>query len=216
MTGGLAERFYIEPAAAYVRGSQAELDAGTDELTLNAGLEAGLRLHRFKRARVLLRVRKILGLLRGMAPTELLDIGTGRGAFLWPLLEAYPTLPVTCVDQNPERVRQLDAVARGGIERLTALEMDVTSLALGEESFDVITALEVLEHIPDVQAAVRSLVRVGRRFALVSVPSRADDNPEHVHLLSADRLKQLFREAGAERVDVDAILGHLIVVVKLR
>ena len=216
MSGGLAEAFYVEPAAACVRGSQPALDAGTDELTLSAGLEAGLRLHRFKRSRVLLRVRKILGLLRGLDPTELLDIGTGRGAFLWPLLEAYPTLPVTCVDSNPERVRQLDAVARGGIERLTALEMDVTSLALQDQSFDVITALEVLEHIPDVQAAARNLVRVGRRFALVSVPSRADDNPEHVHLLSADRLTQLFREAGAERVDVDAILGHLIVVVKLR
>jgi hypothetical protein len=30
------------------------------------------------------RVRKVLGVLRGVHPANLLDVGSGRGAFLWP------------------------------------------------------------------------------------------------------------------------------------
>ena len=35
---------------------------------------------------------------RGLAPASLLDVGSGRGAFLWPLLEAFPGLPVIAVE----------------------------------------------------------------------------------------------------------------------
>lgn len=211
----LALRYYVEPAAAYVRSCLPDLDAGSDELTVSAGLAHPLRLHRFKRVRVLPRVRKVIGTLRGLDPDDLLDIGSGRGAALWPMLEAFPDLPITCVDHDQERARQLGAVASGGIKRLTAHPMDVTSLTLDDGAVDVVTALEVLEHVPDVSAAVEELVRVGRRFAIVTVPSRPDDNPGHIHLLSADRLQRLFKNAGANRVDIDAVRNHLAVVVKL-
>src|SRR5262249_58033931 len=73
--------------------SEAQLDA-----VIAAGQEAELRLHRFKRTMGLPRVRKTLGALRGLAPDSLLDVGSGRGAFLWPLLDAFPALPVTTLD----------------------------------------------------------------------------------------------------------------------
>ena len=34
----------------------------------------------------------------GIQPTSLLDIGSGRGTFLWPLLDTLPTLPVIAID----------------------------------------------------------------------------------------------------------------------
>src|SRR5215472_7348436 len=100
--------YYTSLAAAYVRGrlgvsmpadllevpleelSETQLDA-----VIAVGQEAGLRLHRFKRTMGLPRVRKALGALRGLAPESLLDVGSGRGAFLWPLLDAFPDLPIT-------------------------------------------------------------------------------------------------------------------------
>ena len=211
----LETRFYLEPAAAYVRGTRPDLVAQTDLLTLQAGLDTGLRLHRFKRSRVLPRVRKVLGTLRSIGPEDLLDIGSGRGAFLWPLLDELTALAVTCAERNPERVRQLQAVARGGMKRLRAVEMDATHLGLQDGSFDVVTALEVLEHIEDVTRAVREITRVARRFVVVTVPSRPDDNPEHLHLLTSKRMTELFMKAGAKRVDIDAIHNHLIAVARL-
>lgn len=207
--------YYVEPAAAYVRATRPDLEASDDESTVAQGLEAGVRLQRFKRSRVLPRVRKVLGILHGLDPRELLDLGTGRGVFLWPLLEAFSELPVTCVDHDPERVRQLQAVSRGGVKRLSAVPADATSLAFDDRCFDVVTALEVLEHIEQVDAAVRETVRVGRRFVVASVPSRPDDNPGHVHLLKAEVLARLFERAGAQRVDVDAVHNHLVAVVRL-
>ncbi|MFW5739254.1 MAG: class I SAM-dependent methyltransferase [Myxococcota bacterium] len=212
----IESRFYVRPTAAYVRGTRHDLAEPDDVPTIVNGLEAGLRLHRYKRSRPLPRVRKVLGLLHGLVPQHVLDIGSGRGAFLWPLLEAFPALPVTCIDMDAERVRQLQAVAQGGVSALHAKRMDATALHFGDSAFDLITALEVLEHIEQVEQAIGELVRVGRRFVIASVPSRPDDNPEHLHLLTTKRLTALFERAGAERVDIDAVHNHLVVVVKLR
>src|SRR5262245_31177447 len=100
---------YTRLAAAYVRGMCGPaaddavlfsapldtLDAAQLDALVQIGRAAELRLHRFKRTMGLPRVARVLGILKGMAPTELLDIGSGRGAFLWPLLDAFPWLPIT-------------------------------------------------------------------------------------------------------------------------
>jgi hypothetical protein len=215
-------------AAAYVRGAlgaepeiaggAALLAAPLDALAvtdlaalIQLGRERGLRLHRFKRTMGLPRVHAVLGILRGIGPSELLDIGSGRGAFLWPLLDALPWLPVTAVDVLDHRVVDMERVAAGGVATLTAARADVTDLLFAEDSFDVVTMLEVLEHIPDTAAALR----VARRFAILSVPSRPDDNPEHMHLFSATRLTTLLREHGAARVTIEQVPGHLIAIAKV-
>jgi len=219
-------------AAAYVRGalrSESELAGGSELLTapldtlgnvdlaaiVQLGHARGLRLHRFKRTMGLSRVHAVLGILRGIGPSEILDIGSGRGAFLWPLLDAMPWLPVTAADVLDHRVVDLERVAAGGVTTLTAARADVTDLPFPDRSFDVVTMLEVLEHIPDTAAALHSVLRVARRFVILSVPSRPDDNPEHIHLFSATQLTALLREQGAMRVSIERVPGHLIAVAKV-
>jgi hypothetical protein len=104
------QSYFDRLAAAFVRGklhnapaaeAHAELFAPPlDQLAgaelqalIRLGLAHDLRLHKFKRTMDLARVRKVLGILHGLQPAELLDIGSGRGAFLWPLLDAFPGLP---------------------------------------------------------------------------------------------------------------------------
>src|SRR5579859_5196580 len=111
-------------------------------------------------------------------PRTLLDIGSGRGAFLWPLLDAFPGLPVTCADILDHRVAGIQALHDGGIATLTAAQADATALPFADGSFDVVTQLEVLEHIPDTRRALAEICRVARRFVVLSVPMHADDNPE--------------------------------------
>ncbi|MCD8132102.1 MAG: class I SAM-dependent methyltransferase, partial [Lachnospiraceae bacterium] len=86
---------------------------------------------------------------------------------------------------------------------------------LPDKSVDVVTMLEVLEHIPDVEAAVNSAVRIARKHIVVSVPSKPDDNPEHIHLLTRDRLTELFTGAGCRKLNFDGVNGHLIMIVTL-
>jgi len=228
-----SEQYYLKLAAASVRGRDIqgdsvalpmdlrekpldELDAEELAAVFRCGLRAGLKLHKFKKTAELPRVRRVFGVLRSLAPECLLDIGSGRGVFLWPLLEEFPELPVSAVDCDEQRARDLEAVRLGGIQRLTAREMDVTDLTFDTDTFDVTTALEVLEHIPAITRAVAELVRVTRRFVIVSAPSKPDDNPQHIHLLDETKLRELFAEAGISRVSCDYVRSHIVAVANVQ
>ena len=215
--------YFNRLAAAFVRGrlgiTQPSLDAlPKPELVdlVAQGLGAGLRLHRFKRTMGLARVSRVLGILQGLRPDSLLDVGSGRGAFLWPLLDRFPDLPVTAIDTDPKRIADIQAVVAGGVKTLAGRVADVTDMDFDDGAFDVVTLLEVLEHVPQPERALSEAVRLARRFIVVSVPSHADDNPEHIHLFSRDRLASLLREAGAKRVTTEAVHNHWITVANVQ
>jgi 2-polyprenyl-3-methyl-5-hydroxy-6-metoxy-1,4-benzoquinol methylase len=226
-----ATDYYETLTAAYVRGKLSGSTAARehsdlfavslDQLTaeqcrklMALGLDAGLRLHRFKRSSLLPRVRTVLGMLRGIQPAELLDIGSGRGAFLWPLLDAFPELPVTALDLLDYRVADLQAVRAGGVTTLDALHGDITTADIAPAAFDVLTMLEVLEHIPDTRAALRRAAQAARRFLILSVPSKSDDNPEHIHLFDEATLRALLSEVGLERISFDYVPSHILLVAR--
>ena len=209
------ERYFVPLAAAFVRGKMAVAPELSDEEILVAGRAAGLRLHKFKNQTELPRVKKVLGILRSLAPTSLLDIGSGRGTFLWPLLDAFPYLEVTAIDTNPVRVADINAVQQGGFANLQALEMDATAIELEDKCVDVVTALEVLEHLETPALAAAEVVRLARSFVVASVPSKEDDNPEHIQLFDPSSFENLWLEAGATSVKMDYVLNHMIAVVKV-
>lgn len=212
------ERYYVELAAAFVRGHRPALAAEVDDAAelWRRGRAEGLSLHKFKRSTTLPRVAKVLGILRGLVPGSLLDVGSGRGVFLWPLLHELPWLAVTALDADPLRVRDLTAVHDGGIERLRAVHGDAMALPLPEGHVDVATALEVLEHLPHPERAAAELLRVARRFVVVSVPSGPDDNPQHIQLFTPARLREIFMDAGARRVQIEHVPQHMIAVVRVQ
>jgi ubiquinone/menaquinone biosynthesis C-methylase UbiE len=209
-------RYFTRLAAAYVRGRLGREAAGlSSEELIATGLARGLRLHKFKRNAELPRVRKVLGVLRGLAPATLLDVGSGRGTFLWPLLDAFPELEVTSVDINPDRIADIEAVSAGGVANLRAVRADAQELRVDDNHAEVVTALEVLEHLASPRRAVAEAVRVASRYVIASVPSKEDDNPEHINLFSARELEDMFLEAGARGVKVDYVPNHMIAVIKV-
>lgn len=209
MAGGL----YLDPALA--APALADLRPGELAQLLAAGEAAGLRMYHFKQKELLPRVKVVMGNLRGIQPESLLDVGSGRGAFLFPFLSEFPWIPVTAVDLLPHRVQALQWMHNGGLENLTALEQDICTWDMAENAFDVVTLLEVLEHIPDVQSAVCAAVKLARRYVVVSVPSKPDNNPEHIHLLTKERLTGLFANAGCRKLHFSGVNGHLILLAAL-
>jgi len=203
---------YVALAAAYARGALGE-PALDDATALQRGAELP-ELHRFKRTAQLPRVRAVLGALRGFAPETLVDLGSGRGVFVWPLLDALPAVAITATDVSARRLQLFGLVAKGGVGRLTCARADMTQLPFAAGSADCVTALEVLEHLPGdgPQRAAREAMRVARRAVIATVPSHEDDNPEHVHLFDGERLTAMFRAAGARRVAIDHVLNHIVAV----
>ena len=202
-------------AESLVQKPLADLSAAECEQLIAAGREAELKLYRFKNHEDLPRVHKVLGFLRGVYPESLLDVGSGRGVFLFPFLHEFSGVPVTSVDILPHRVEALGDIHLGGVEELTTLQQDITTWSMPDGSFDVVTLLEVLEHIPDVESAVRAAVRLARRYVVVTVPSKPDDNPEHIHLLTKELLTDLFTRAGAQGLRFDGVNGHLFMTARL-
>jgi hypothetical protein len=56
---------------------------------------------------------------------------------------------------------------------------------------------------------------VASKYVVASVPSKEDDNPEHVNLFDARGFESLFLDAGARGVKVEYVLNHMIAVVKV-
>ncbi|MDH3742228.1 MAG: class I SAM-dependent methyltransferase [Hyphomicrobiales bacterium] len=211
-----AEHLYPELAAAYIRGNFPDIPDNLQLADLLAfGREQGLKLHRFKRTMGLPRVNAVIGALRGIAPSSLLDIGTGRGVFLWPLLDEFAELEVTAVEQDERRIGHLQAVRDGGIDRLTVLQCDASCVPFADGAYDVVTVLEVLEHQRDPAHLACEAVRLASRFVVASVPSKDDDNPEHIQLFTGKALQKLLMDAGAASVNVSYVLNHIVAVARI-
>jgi ubiquinone/menaquinone biosynthesis C-methylase UbiE len=209
------DRYYVNLAASFVQGKLGAMPELTPEEVVRAGLAAGLRLHKFKRNAELPRVKKALGILRGLAPASLLDIGSGRGTFLFPLLDSFSYLPVIAIDWSERRAVDIGALRRGGIETLDALRGDAMNLPFEAGSVDVVTLLEVMEHLDAPERAAAEAVRVARHFVVISVPSKEDDNPEHIHLFERTKIEEIFQKAGAKNIKFDFVLNHILAVAKV-
>lgn len=224
------ESHYDRFAAAYYRGFalregkpaldkyliEAPLnDLSSDEIRqiITAGREVKDRFYYFKRTHEdMPRVKRVLGFLRSAQFDSLLDVGSGRGVFLIPFMEAFPWVSVSSADILEHRVQFMQDMRAGGIDRLTAVCADITQMPFGEKSHDIVTLLEVLEHIPQVDKAVEAAVRTARRHVVVTVPSKPDNNPGHIHLLTTAALTELFEKAGCSRLRFDSVNGHLFMV----
>ena len=178
-----------------------------------------LKMHYFKVKEDLPRVQVVLSFLQGIVPVgqcqSLLDVGSGRGVFLFPLLRDFPDLEVTSLDILPHRVELLQCLHDGGIGNLHPLQEDICTWDAPDKLFDVVTMLEVMEHIPNTEALVRNAVRLAKNYVIVSVPSKPDDNPEHIHLFTNEDLKELFMKNGCSKVKFMSVTNHRVMVAYL-
>lgn len=226
----IEERYDLQTAAAWILGHAGRtgvpclpedlLRKTADECTKDewmwivlAGQSAELKLYPFKTStQMLARTRRALGFLHSVPFETMLDVGSGRGVFLIPFMKEFPWVRVTSLDLLEKRVTFLNDLAAGGFRLLHAEQKDICAQPFPDKSFDVVCMLEVLEHIPEVEKAISAAVKMAKHYVVVTVPSKPDNNPEHIHLLTKDRLTQMFGSAGCTRLHFDGVEGHLFMV----
>lgn len=97
---------------------------------------------------------------------SVLDLGCGDGSFLVMLRERVPGLELHGADVSSAAL----AVARErGLDAFQLDLADPASVIPGQ--FDVITALEVIEHLPDAESVVLKAAAAARHWLIVSVPN---------------------------------------------
>ncbi|MCM2580195.1 methyltransferase domain-containing protein [Streptomyces meridianus] len=127
--------------------------------------ESVLRSHRWRTADN--SAEYLLGELRpGMS---VLDVGCGPGTITADLAALVAPGTVTAVDSEPTVVEQARAVtAERGLENVHFGVGDVHGLFFPDDSFDVVHAHQVLQHVADPVGALREMHRVCRPGGVVA------------------------------------------------
>jgi ubiquinone/menaquinone biosynthesis C-methylase UbiE len=95
-----------------------------------------------------------------------LEVGCGEGELARHLLRLRPA-SLVATDVSPKILAE---AARRGNDGLRFLAHSVTALGFADDSFDLVLACEVLEHLADPLAALDEICRVSRRYVIISVP----------------------------------------------
>jgi SAM-dependent methyltransferase len=142
-----------------------------------------------------------------------LEVGCGTGPVLRGLADARPDLQLTGTEVSDHGLRTTARV----VPSAALVRADTRSLPYDRE-FDVVGAFDVIEHIPEHEAAMRVLARAARPGGgvMVTVPqhrwlwSPIDDYSGHQRRYRRAELIAVARQAGLEVVLVTSFVSLLL------
>ena len=103
--------------------------------------------------------------LPATSPSRILEVGVGEGEVTARLAQRFPDATFVGVDL-PDPQLAAEWAGKG----FAPLFGDIGRLPFEDATFDLVLAIEVLEHVPFPELALAELHRVGRRDLVVSVP----------------------------------------------
>ncbi|MBL7703062.1 MAG: class I SAM-dependent methyltransferase [Ferruginibacter sp.] len=108
------------------------------------------------------RIQTTAGLIPATTNT-LLDVGCGNGVFLNWLLDQGTKIKLTGSDRSETALKYV---------KTNKIQSDIAQLPFEDGSFDCVTCLEVIEHLPVnvYEQALKELVRVSGKYIIISVP----------------------------------------------
>jgi ubiquinone/menaquinone biosynthesis C-methylase UbiE len=153
----------------------------------------------------------------GAGPKDLLDIGCGLGSFLERTARRHPNWAISGIDMEPQAISQ------------TGRRLPQATIALGSaeqslfpaDSFDVITAWDVFEHVPDLDALSSSVTLMLRPGGLLTfvvpvydgltgpVIRHLDKDPTHIHQWPRQRWVD-WATSRFEEVEWHGLLRYLV------
>lgn len=142
---------------------------------------------------------KLQGVL-GEPSGSVVDVGVGEG---YALERMWPAgTEVVALEYRHDKA----VVASERLEAVQVVRGDAGMLPFPDRSADLVTSIEVLEHLPTYEQAVAEMARICRSRLVVSVPwepwfrlgnlgrgknvKRFGNDPEHVHFFNPKRLER--------------------------
>jgi SAM-dependent methyltransferase len=101
-------------------------------------------------------------------PASLLDVGCGEGVLTHRWAQRLGERRIVGIDLDDPQLHALWEQRQA--PNLTYQVMKAENLPFADGEFDVASAIEVLEHVPDPEHTVAEMARVAQRSLIVSVP----------------------------------------------
>ena len=141
--------------------------------------------------------RDVKGAAPPLAGLTLLDVGCGGGLVAEPL--ARMGADVTGLDPAPESIAVARAHAEATGARLAYRAGLVEDLVAEGARFDVVTALEVVEHVADLRAFVAAAAALAKPGGLILA---VDPQPHPEELRAGDRRRRIRARLGRRRARI--------------
>jgi 2-polyprenyl-3-methyl-5-hydroxy-6-metoxy-1,4-benzoquinol methylase len=121
-------------------------------------------------------VRRLMGrferdldeLLDRASPSSVLDVGCGEGVLVHRWAQRLPQGRLVGIDLEEQSIQAGWAEHRA--PNLEYRVMEAANLPFADGEFELASAIEVLEHLPDPEHTLREMARCAARHLLVSVP----------------------------------------------
>jgi trans-aconitate methyltransferase len=140
--------------------------------------------------------RFVFPLLGYLKINSALDAGCGTGHLLQQILEKYPHAQATGSEYSTQGIE----LAKARLPNAYFHTIDLSKENLGKK-FELITCIDVLEHIEDDRAALKNLLTMTSKYMILSVPlgplfKVKADRIRDVHGYSCREVQKKLREAG--------------------
>jgi 2-polyprenyl-3-methyl-5-hydroxy-6-metoxy-1,4-benzoquinol methylase len=112
--------------------------------------------------------RTLAELFTAASPSSVLDVGCGEGVLVQRWAQALPAARVVGIDLEEESIQA--GWREHSAPNLEYRVMAAAELPFAENEFDLASAIEVLEHVPDPEHTLAEMARCAQRHLLVSVP----------------------------------------------
>jgi SAM-dependent methyltransferase len=112
--------------------------------------------------------RSLDELLERAAPRSLLDVGCGEGVLVHRWAQRLDAGRLVGIDLEEESIQE--GWAKHRAPNLEYRVMEAGRLPFADGEFELASAIEVLEHLPDPEQTLREMARCAARHLLLSVP----------------------------------------------
>lgn len=112
-------------------------------------------------------LKNLVKLLKSVKIESILDAGCGEGFTLNRIQKENVASKYEGIEFNPQSIK----IAKSLYPKLNIKKATIYELPFKDKSFDLVMSTEVLEHLEDPRKGLKELIRVSKKYILISVPN---------------------------------------------